>query len=424
MFGQRLCISAAVLIGLLIPAENVSFSQEEMEAGKHGQDALAVAEQVVEDFPDEPLSYVLKGKVHQGLSQWDDAVEALKKSLSLDDAQTESTLSIAQIYEKTYEYEKAIEWYQSVLERGLEQQGVYERIGLAFAQLNQTDSAVNAFRKEVEAYPENASAHYYLAQQLVEQEKWDDAKSHAKRCMELDKRYPEPVYLLATIAREQGEQEKAKEYLTLFREKKAKEQDYVPQGHSTENDTENVMVQAHLLAGVIYYQHRQDEESKRHLRKVIDLDPKHVQARVNLLQLYTANRNLQQMEHMLRELHTLRPGNVEFTAKLGEILNAKQKWNESIPMLEDALSIEPNPNVKRTLAQALILSMADPGRGLQLMQEVVRVQPDSRNYDLLSRAYYVNQDLTGSLEAMRMAMELAPDNPSFRQKYQKLQSLK
>lgn len=386
-------------------------------------EALAVARQVVSDLPNHPKSHLLLGKIQQALSQWDEALSSYQHSLELDPKQSETAVSTAQIYEKKYAYKQAIEWYQKALEIDAKQQGVYEKIGLLYIQLQQTDQAVQAFQNELELFPNHASTHYYLAQRLKEDGKIDEAKKHAQRCMELDERYPEPVYLLAMIAREQKETQKTQELLNLFRGKKSKESDYLIEDASAEPD-HNLILQAHSLAGAIYYQQGLDQKAEDHLKKTVLIDPKNEDARFNLVKLYSTTQNIQKLENTWRELHALQPDKVSYMVQLGNLFNALQKWDEALPLLERAFQLEQSAETKQALAQVLITSQKDSARGLQLMLEVVQQDPTAPNYDLLSRAYYVNRNLPLSIEAMQMAVQLEPGNPIYQQRVQKLQTIK
>lgn len=386
--------------------------------------ALVVAEQVASDFPQHPQSYILLGKVHQALSQWDEAVVNFKKSLELDPNNPEAAVNCAQVYEKQYEYEHAIEWYQKAATIASPQYGLYEKIGLNYMQLNQMEEAAQAFKQELQHHPNNASTHYYLAQRMLEANELESAKHHAEKCMELDVRYPEPVYLLAQIARKQKEMPKAQEYLKLFREKKKKESEYVEEIETTSATAQTLEAQVSTFAGAMNIQQGKIQRAEDYLRKAIALDPKQETARVNLMQLYIQTKNATKLEHILRELHALKPDNINYMVQLGETLNAKQQWNEALPLLERAYERDQSLQTKRALAHVLITSQKDPNRGLQFMLEVVQENPAAKHYDLLSRAYYVTRNLPLCIEAMLMASQLEPNNPTYRKRLQKLQALK
>lgn len=387
------------------------------------QNSFTVAQELVNEFPEHPQSYILLGKVQQAQSQWDDAAASYKKSFELNPQNTEAAILCAQTYEKKYEYETAIEWYQKSINDRNPQYGLHEKIGLNYMQLNQTDGAIQSFQTELEHHPNNASTHYYLAQQLVEAKELDKAKHHAEQCIKLDDRYPEPVYLLAQIARQQNEMQQAQDYLTLFREKKKKESEYVEENPVDTSSSNTLASQVNAFAGAVYFQQGNDRKAEEYLRQAIVLDPKQIEARVNLLQIYTTTKNIAKLENTLRELHTLKPDDVSYMVQLGDVLNAKKQWDEALTLLEKAHSLSANTQTKKSLAHALMTSMKNSARALQLMLEVVQEEPNAANYDFLSRAYYVNRNLPLCIEAMQMASQLAPNNRIYQQRLQKLQTL-
>lgn len=385
--------------------------------------ALVTAQQVVADFPNHPKSYLLLGKMQQALSQWDSALLSYHRTLELDPNQVDAVVSLAQVYEKQYELKTAVEWYKKAISIDQKQTGIYEKIGLLYTQLQDMEQAVQAFQRELELNPNKASTHYYLAQRLKEDGKLDEAKKHAQRCMELDERYPEPVYLLAMIAREQNDAQTSQKLLALFREKKNKEESYVLADEPDVMSTD-LPVQSHNVAGIFYFNESQDQKAEWHFKQAITLDPKNEEARLNLVQLYAANQNLQKIEDTWRELHALKPEQASYMVHLGNVLNMANKWNEAVPLLEKAFLLDPTLEAKQAYAHVLITSQKDPQRGLQLMLEVIQQEPTAVNYDLLSRAYYVNNQLALSIEAMQMATQMERGNRMYQQRLQKLQSKK
>jgi tetratricopeptide (TPR) repeat protein len=414
-------ITPRFIAGLLFCMHTLIFSAD---VPADYENAMAVAKQVVTDFPNHPQSFILMGKVHQALSEWDEAIANYQKSFELNPKNSDTAILCAQVYEKKYEYENAIVWYQKAIGDESPQDGLYEKTGLNYVQLNQMDEAKKAFEQELELHPNNASTHYYLAQRMLEAGELEKATEHAQRCTELDERYPEPLYLLAQIARQQNDMQKAQDYLTLFRDKKKKESEYV---NETENDVSSpnqLESQVNAFAGAVYLQQGDHKKAEEFLRQAITLDPKQEDARVNLIPVYTQTKNITKLEYTLRELHTLLPNKVSYMTQLGDVLNAKQQWDEALPLVEKAYQLEQTLQTKKSLAHVLITSQTDPVRALQFMQEVVAVEPLAINYDLLSRAYYVTRNLPQCIEAMQMASQLDPANPTYRQRLQKLQALK
>ena len=128
------------------------------------------------------------GNVYQQQEQFDQAVEAYRRSLEFEPRQPDVWKVLGDVYQQQEQFDQAVEAYRRSLEIEPRQPDVWKALGRVYLQLEQFDQAAEAFSQTIELGP-NASdvwdAHRFLALSLYRAGQYDAAIAEAEMALQL-----------------------------------------------------------------------------------------------------------------------------------------------------------------------------------------------------------------------------------------------
>ena len=383
-------------------------------------------DELLKAYPNQPESYAAVGYMHYRTKKYEDAIQAFQKSLELNPNQPLIVQMVAFLYNSINQYEDAVAWYEKTLKLEPDAPRANERLGLALQKLNRMEEATTAFENELKYHPKDASTRVYLGERYFAAGRLSEAEKQAKLAMELEPLLPEPFYLLAKIYRKQGKTEEATELLKKFRVKKDEEQEFIEEklvDRTDEELAEQTAAQTHYDIAMIFYNNKMVDKAEHHFLRTIALAPKNVEARYNLAVIYQENKQLDKAASLFLELLAIQPNEPRFLLGLSLIRTVQKKYTEAQSYAEKVLTVEPNnSSAKRTLARILISTNQNPKKAIQLIESVVEKEGTAMDYDLLGWAYYTTGQYAKSLEALRTATVIDPNNPVYQNRLKKLKA--
>lgn len=115
-----------------------------------------------------------------------------------------------------YQYENAIPWFEKVLELGETKDYVYEKLAHSYNHNWEFEKAKEAYNILLDRDDENSQTYFSMAKVYVKEKKLDSAKLYVKRAMEVQKPiFAQGYNALAEIARQQNEVNKAFSYYEM-----------------------------------------------------------------------------------------------------------------------------------------------------------------------------------------------------------------
>lgn len=132
---------------------------------KENDKAMAMAEQICEQHPDDTSALLLLAKLKQQQNQIDDAREL----------------------------------YQKILQRGMATRDVYIILGNIYMENGNLDDAFRVFTRFKEHFPDDYAAYFFLGRIHAEKKNYVYAKKAFRRCLELKKDLVEPRFELIDV---------------------------------------------------------------------------------------------------------------------------------------------------------------------------------------------------------------------------------
>jgi tetratricopeptide (TPR) repeat protein len=126
------------------------------------------------NLPNNPVADELVAKGYEYLDKKDyqNAIETLKKAITLRPSDSDAHLFLATAYDEQGQYQLAITTYQQYLKLKPNAALIYARLGLAYKSLKQYEEALKAFRKAIALDPSTALAHYGMGMVYETQEQY------------------------------------------------------------------------------------------------------------------------------------------------------------------------------------------------------------------------------------------------------------
>jgi len=179
--------------------------------------------------------------------------------------------------------------------------------------------------------------------------------------------------------------------------------------------------------------------------KVIELDPNHVQAKINISRFYLKARIVDKAREIIDEALVLDPknpsaialrgatevlkGNHEAAVKDGNLalgFNAanldalsllaglytgSKEYDKAIAVLAKGVKLNPKNSELRMLLASIHANNGQNGQAIELLQEIITLNPDKFEYrEQLARFYDANKATEEAIRVLRTAVKEIPDN--------------
>lgn len=403
-----------------IAEENLASATEVIEQSK------TAIQELKNQFPNTSKPFFLEGYFYYRAKEYEKAIEAFRNGLLYEPSNPGATQMIAFLHAQLNRHEDAVQWYKKTLEIDPKAQNARHRLGQSLDKLNRYEEARQAFEQELQNRPDNAIAHYDLANRYFAEDRLEEAKEHLQLAMKHNDLLPEPYYLLSRIQRREGNNEQAAKTLETFKQKKAEESEIVDQEVEAEkiSDEERARRITFLTfyeTGTTYWVAKRYDLAIEAFKNALEFQPDDEFVRFDLAQVYQEQGKIEDAAKIADELVKLNPIDPRYSLMLGLLKGNLKQWADAVYFLEKTLSLDPdNLQAKKGIVKILVIQQKNTAYAVKLMEEVTEREKTAENFDTLARAYFFNSEALKSIQALRQAVELEPNNPVYQERYQKL----
>jgi len=134
-------------------------------------------------------------------------------------------------------------------------------------------------------------------------------------------------------------------------------------------------VEVGLLCGLAFAREGRMDEAKRKFVSVLQLDPNHVSARLNMISIFLIQDNFSEAARHSSLLIQNHPENPAALRRAGEALVGLSMWDEAIEMLERAVSLGNEDITSKTLLASCLLRTKRGEQAENLLNEAIRINP-------------------------------------------------
>ncbi|MBM3839585.1 MAG: tetratricopeptide repeat protein [Verrucomicrobia bacterium] len=404
-------------------------SRPEVEATALKQEAVAVAGQVAEAYPNDALAYALLGSAYYNTGRSEAAAKHLQKCLELRPDRVEAYEILARVAYEKGDLEETVRLCQEALKRGPVTGDVLNRLGRAQMDLGRTEEAVRTLQQAV-GLPELASESCYLfGQAHMQSGNFAQAKEGFRRSIELMPNHTQAYFGLYTACLRLGQNEEAARYREQFVKLEAVDRKDLTD-RSAQEDTLNglQMVRetvARTLFGAaqIHHVHEHHEKAAGLFRRSAVLDPDNPMYRAALEAFYVKRNELAAGAEVFHQLVIEQPRNSLNHFFLGRLQGRLEEFDAAERSYQKVKELTPDwSEGYRALAELYLRANRKTVEAQSLARKAIEFEPSGSNYYILAVACWRNNDRPGALEAVKKALALSPDETTYQQLFQQLQS--
>ncbi len=149
--------------------------------------------------------------------------------------------------------------------------------------------------------------------------------------------------------------------------------------------------------------------------KVIQLDPKHVEAHINIARYYLNARVFERAQKVIDEALSLQPNNASAIALRGTLRSVKGEKQLAMKDAIKALEIEPSNLDATALKTGLYVASKDNDKAIETLDKGIKLNPDNSELRLLIAGIYANQGQNGrAIEVLQKVITLNPQRLQYR----------
>jgi Flp pilus assembly protein TadD len=361
--------------------------------GRH-EEALALAESLVQAAPADHGAWELKAQLLLKLQRPADAIPPARLAAELDPDCPVAHAYLAEAYHAAGRLAEARAAYTEALERAPFEAAFHVTLGTLQRDLGQTADAERSFRRALELRPDFALAHFNLGNLLAERRDFAaaaaafeqvcqldpaDARAHwrhgdmllklrrfeaAERAyrsaLEVSPNDPEAFYGLGELYRLQGRSADAER---AYRRAIELKPDYAA---------------AHTALGIVFCERGDVDEAERLYRRAIELEPAEAAPYHNLGTLYREARgDLDAAERWFREALRLSPDSPDSVAGLGLVAVSRGELAEAERLLRRAWEAAPDVSANNNNLGEVLRERGRPDEAEPLYRKALELDPDN-----------------------------------------------
>lgn len=419
--------TATALTNIVFGGNSVQTPQAEAAALK--QQAVAMARQVVEAYPQDAVSYALLGSAHYNIGQSEEAARNLQRCLELDPRQTEAYEILARIAYEKGELETAVRLCEEALKRGPPNPGVLNRLGRSLLDLGRTEDAIQIARQAIKLPRPVSESYYLLGQAYLQRGEHARAKESFQQAITLLPDHTQAFFGLFTACLRLGQTEEAAQYREQFLKLEGIDRRSLTDRNAAEDTltglplVRETVAKTLLGAGQIYRLHGQTDHAAGLFLRAALLDAHNPLPRSALEGLYLQRDALAEGVKAFAQLAASQPESSLNHLFLGRLHERLQQVEAAEQAYRKAQEVAPGrPEGYRALVELYLRSNRQPAEAKALARRLVELEPSGLSYYLLAFTCARTNDLAGAMEAIVQAVKLNPDNQRYQEFLQKLRA--
>ncbi|MDB5795499.1 MAG: hypothetical protein JWR25_1878 [Noviherbaspirillum sp.] len=365
----------------------------EYSQGKHAA-ALEAVQQVLRSAPDHMPSILLAGATQYSLGATQQAEQHLKKFLEKNPGHLYASKLLASCLLKNGDTQRAIGVLTSVNKHASQDMQLLALTGEAYMHAKDHRKASEYFEKASALDPKAPMFRTALAMNRLAQGDNERAIADLERSIDLDPKQSSAGIMLVMTHMRLKEYDKA--LAAINKLEKAQ--------------PDNPVI--HNLKGGIYAANKNMAAARASFEKALVHKPTFYPAVANLAQLDLVEKKPNEATKRLESFLKIDKKSTEAMIALAEIAASQGRHKDAITWLERANNEKPDELKPALLLASHYLHAAETKKSLALAQKLQLNHPNNPEViDVLARAQFANEDLTGALQSYNKLTAVLPNSP-------------
>ena len=319
--------------------------------------ALDAVQDLIKDYPNEPVLFNIRGACYADLGQLDVAVTNYKEAITIKPDYAKAHFNLAGSLHDLGQLETAVQSYQKAIEIDASYAEAYNNLGNVYQELKQVDSAVKSYQKALEIKPDYVAAQYSLGNSFMELGQLEEAVKSYKAALKLKPDFVEAINNLGitffklhqlddairsyerAIALDPNFADAHNNIGIVFSE--LGQLDEAIMSCKAAITLQSDYAEAHYNLGLIFHDLKRLDEATQSYKTAIAFQSDYADAHYNLGILYHDVGQLKMAIDSIKMAIKINPENADTHKYLGNTFQSNGQIDEAIKCYEKALSINP-----------------------------------------------------------------------------------
>ncbi|MBC8225563.1 MAG: tetratricopeptide repeat protein [Gammaproteobacteria bacterium] len=319
--------------------------------------ALDAVQDLLKDYPNEPVLFNIKGACYADLGQLDVAVTNYKEAITIKPDYAKAHFNLAGSLHDLGQLETAVKSYQKAIEIDASYTEAYNNLGNVYQELKQVDSAVQSYQKALEIKPDYVAAQYSLGNTFMELGQLEEAVKSYKAALKLKPDFVEAINNLGIAFYKLQQMDDAirsyERAITLDPDfadahnnigivfSELGQLDEAIMSYKAAITLQFDYAEAHYNLGLIFHDLKRLDEATQSYKTAIAFQSDYADAHYNLGILYHDVGQLKMAIDSIKMAIKINPENADTHKYLGNTFQSNGQIDEAIKCYEKALSINP-----------------------------------------------------------------------------------
>ena len=391
------------------------------EAAALKQEAVTVARQIADAYPDDALAYALLGSAYLQHRPDRGGHQVLQKCVQLNPDQAEAYGILARVAYDKGNLDECIGYSEQSLKRDPANPEVLNQMGRALMDSGRTDEAIANLRKSTQVPQAPSQSYYLLGQANLQAGRYADAKKAFQQAIALLPDHTQAFFGLFTACLKLGQTDEATQARERFLALEAADR-HAHTERTAQEDTltglpvvRSTVARTLFGAGQLYRVHQQPAKAAELLRKAAGLDEANASYRAALEQFYLQQRAPADGIAAFEQLTSEQPKNPLNYFFLGRLRARMDQVDAAEQAYRKVQELAPNwSEGYRAMAEVNLRADRKLAESRKLAQKAVDLDPSGPNYYLLGFACAKDNDKPGAIEAIKKAVAADPGEKKYR----------
>ncbi len=373
------------------------------------QEALEVAGDLLDRFPEAPEAHHLMALLQKALRQTDDARQCWRACLDLAPDHTGARVGLARVHVDQGDDAAAVETLEKALDLGCSSPEVYRVLATALMHLGRFERAVDVLQRGLADFPQSYKCRTLLGQVRLQRNQFALAEKDLREAIALASHYTDAHYALATVCARQGKHGEAASHRKRFGELKAKDRELEDRLALTPDVEMMRQRTAATLTGAAHLclESGDRADAERFLLRAAAIDPEMPESYRLLATLYHGAGRIPDALTALRHLMEIEPENGVNYINAAGLYALEGDTPAAEEVLERAIDLRPDRAAGYCYLAQLYLKTGRLEQARSLAEEAMQREATAAGYQLLASACRQLGDTAAAEAAAAQSRRLA-----------------
>lgn len=400
------------------------------EAERLKEEAVAVAQSVAREYPDEPPTAALLGSAHYNIGRSVEAAQHLRRCLELDPQLAEAYEILARIAYDRGDMEEAVSLGRESLKRAPGNAEGLNRLGQALMDLGRLPEAVESLQEATRIPRPLAQSFYLLGQAQLLAGEPAAAKASFLRAVAQQPDHTQAFFGLFTACQRLGQPEESAKYREEFSRLETADRATLTD-RSARGDTlsglpavRQTVARTLFGAGQVHLAHRQSARAAALFQRAARLDPDPTTPyRAALEAAFLQTNALAEGVAAFEALAAEQPTNHLNYAYVGRLQSRRQDFDAAERAFLRVQTLAPSwPEGFRALVDLYLRANQKLPEARQSAERLVELAPTAPHFQLLALTCAKLGDRPAALAAVQHAIDREPREPRYQKLRQQLEN--